>query len=80
MFIRCPYPLLPIFRITPRSPNISVSLDHSKPALAEEYYEVSVNVRNMEATPITNVSIKLSIPLEEFQPEGELLLLLLLNY
>ena len=59
-------------RIIPRSPNVFIFLDHSKPALTEEYYEVSVNVRNDEATPISNVRITLTLPSELLQPAGEL--------
>ena len=59
-------------RITPRSSNISISLNHSKPVLTGEYYDVAVSICNKEATAITNVRIMLSLPdsFDELEPAG----------
>lgn len=63
-----------VFSIEPRPPHISISLDHCNPALAGEYYGVTVGVVNQETTPITDLDIKVFLPefLDESQPYSEL--------
>ena len=62
------------FSIWPRPPSISVCVDHSNPALVGEYYSATLSVVNQEATPITGIEVKISLPdcLDEAQPQGQL--------
>ena len=62
------------FSIAPRPPGLSISLDHCSPALSGEHYGVTVSVVNEEATPITDLIVKIFLPefLDESQPYSEL--------
>jgi hypothetical protein len=61
------------FSIQPRTPQISISLDHCNPALAGENYVVTVNVVNEETVSISDLDIEVSLPefLDKTQPYSE---------